>query len=446
MSPTIILVAGFAATILVGAVVLMMPPMTQSNKISFINALFTATSAVCVTGLIVVDTGSYFTLAGQWWILLLIQVGALGIFTFSTFFILILRGDMSLRGRMLIQETMTHFPYRNLFRLLRNILIFTFGTEAIGAVLLWLVFRARYSNARAGYVAIFHSVSAFCNAGFSPWVNSLEDYVGNAPVNITIMALIIAGGIGFTVVTDVGARVFRPKSDFRRLSLHSRLVLTTTAVLIVGGATLFWLLELNNDSYTSRPFFEQMLIAFFHSVSARTAGFNTIRVGGLANATLFLLIFLMFVGASPGSVGGGVKTTTFSIYFAVVLSYLRGKEHVEVFGRTIPPKIISKAIAAIAMSFLLVVVSMMLLEVFESVPTGAAAHFYFIDWLFEVVSAFGTVGLSTGVTPGLTTGSKIVIIATMFIGRLGPLALAISLLGRGTEQRYKYPEENVMIG
>ncbi len=446
MSPTIVLVASFAATILVGAVILKLPMMSVSRHIDFIDALFTATSAVCVTGLIVVDTGSYFTLTGQWVVLLLIQIGALGILTFSTFFVILLRGEASLRGRMLIQEAMTHFPYRNLFQLVRNILFFTFGAEAIGAVLLWLVFRARYGNAAAGYYSIFHAVSAFCNAGFSPWADSLMGYVDNASVNIIIMLLIIAGGLGFTVIIDIG-KLFLPREEgLRRLSLHSRLVLTTTCALIVGGAALFWLLERVDVAFTGRPFFEQILASFFHSVSARTAGFNTVNIGGLANATLFLLIFLMFVGASPGSVGGGVKTTTFSIYLIMVVSYLRGKQHVEVFGRTIPPRIISKAIATTAMAFALIIVSTYLVQVFETGRSGRVGPPYFMDWLFEVVSAFGTVGLSTGVTPTLNPAGKTVIIFTMFAGRIGPLGLVLSLFGREIEQRYKYPEENVMIG
>jgi trk system potassium uptake protein TrkH len=424
----------------------MIPGMTVEGGIRFIDALFTATSAVCVTGLVVVNTATYYTLGGQWVILLLIQIGALGIFTFSTFFVLLLRGDMSLRGRMLIQEIMTHFPYRNLFLLLRNIILFTFVAEFAGAVLLWMVFRIRYPGMYSTYLAIFHSISAFCNAGFSALPNGLEGYPGNPALNFTIMALIIAGGLGFTVVVDIGAKLFRRKPEYQRLSLHSRLVLVTTAILIVGGALFFWLFELNNPSFRIRPFFEQVLIAFFQSVTARTAGFNTVRIGDVTNAGLFLLIFLMFIGASPGSVGGGVKTTTFAIYVVLVISYLRGKQQVEIFGRSIPARITSKAVATIAMAFTLVIVSTILLEVFERSAIGGVAHWYFVDWLFEVVSAFGTVGLSTGVSSSLTTGGKIVIIATMFIGRLGPLGLALSLLGREAEQRYKYPEENVMIG
>jgi len=424
----------------------MLPVMVDEGRISLINALFTATSAVCVTGLVVVDTGTYFSPVGQWTILLLIQIGALGIFTFSTFFVLILRGDTSLRGRMLIQETMTHFPYRNLFRLVRNILLFTFVTEAIGAILLWLCFREYFSQTRSGYVAIFHSISAFCNAGFSILPSGLEDFSAHVPINLIVMSLIIVGGLGFTVLTDVVAILLPHKTKFRRLSLHSRVVLMSTIALIAGGAVLFWLFELNNPAFAGRPISQQILVSFFQSVTARTAGFNTISIAGVTNATLFLLIFLMFVGASPGSVGGGIKTTTFSIYLIMVISYLRGKQHVEIFGRTIPARIISKAVATTAMAFALIVGSTILLLVFESGNGGNFSHLFFIDWLFEVVSAFGTVGLSTGVTSYLSPGSKLVIIATMFIGRLGPLGLALSLLGRELEQRYKYPEENVMIG
>jgi trk system potassium uptake protein TrkH len=444
MSPTIGLVTGFAAAILVGTAVLMLPIMTAQRHISLIDALFTATSAVCVTGLTVVDTGTYFTLPGQWSILLMIQVGGLGIFTFSSFFVFLLRGDTSLRGRLLIQETMTHFPYHNLLQLLRNILFFTFATEAAGALLLWLVFRSQYSGTHSSFLAVFHSIAAFCNAGFSLWANNLEDYSANAPVCFIIMVLVIVGGLGFIVVTEIGEHLLRSRKEFRRTSIHTRLVLITTIALIVGGAVLFWLFELGDASFTSRPLPEQLLVSAFQSVTARTAGFNTVRMGNITNASLFLLICLMFIGASPGSVGGGVKTTTFSIVVIMVVSYLRGREQPEFNGRTIPGRITSKAIATIVISFALVVVSMTLVQVFES--AHGYTHFFFIDFLFEAVSAFGTVGLSTGVTPNLSCASKLVIVITMFCGRIGPLGLALSLLGRETEQRYKYPEENVMIG
>ncbi len=423
----------------------MLPVMSAGGRIGLIDAIFTATSAVCVTGLIVVDTGSHFSRAGQWVILILIQVGALGIFTFSTFFLLILKGETTLKGRLLIQETMTHFPYRNLLRLLRNILLFTFGTEALGALCLWLAFREDLGDATAVYFSIFHSVSAFCNAGFSLWSTSLEAYSGNMLVSLTIISLIILGGLGFTVVTDVGATMFSKRSGFRRLSLNSRVVLTTTIALIIAGALLFWHLERRNV-LASRPFTEQVLASVFQSVTARTAGFNTVPVLHLTSATLFILLCLMFIGASPGSVGGGVKTTTFAIYVAMIVSYLRGKENVEMFGRTIPAPITSKAIATVATSFGVVLVSALLIQFLEGQRTHPAEHTHFLDWLFEVVSAYGTVGLSTGETTGLGNGSKIVIIGTMFAGRVGPLGLVLSLFGHKTVQRFKYPEENVMIG
>jgi trk system potassium uptake protein TrkH len=438
-------VAGFAITILFGTVLLMLPGMTVEGGINLVNALFTATSAVCVTGLVVVDTGTYFTRAGQGIILLLIQIGGLGIFTFSTFFMLILRGKTTLRGHLLIQETMTHFPYRNLLRLLRNIIFFTFGAEALGALCLWIVFKTQFDGATAVYASVFHSVSAFCNAGFSLWATSFENYSGNIPVTVTIMTLIILGGLGFTVVTEVGTGIFRKSSESVHLSLNTRIVLATTLALIVGGALLFWLLERHNV-LASRPVSEQVLASVFQSVTARTAGFNTVRTAGLTSAALFVLIGLMFIGASPGSVGGGVKTTTFAVYVMMIYSYVRGKENVELFGRTIPHHITSKTLATIGTSIGLIMLSALLIQIIESLGKNPAEHTHFLDWLFEVVSAFGTVGLSTGETPGLKDASKLVIIATMFAGRVGPLGLALSLVGRESTQRYKYPEENVMIG
>lgn len=445
LSPSTILVAGFAATIAMGTALLMLPVMSVEGRLGLVDALFTATSAVCVTGLVVVDTGTHFTKTGQWIILLLIQVGGLGIFTFSTFFMLVLRGKTTLKGRLLIQETMTHFPYRNLLSLLRNILLFTFGAEMLGALCLWLALRERFTATTAAYFSIFHSVSAFCNAGFSLWANNLEDYCGNVPVTLTIMVLIVVGGLGFTVVTEVGGNLVRKRSEFSRLSLNSRVVLTTTLVLIVAGALLFWFLERPN-ALASMSHSEQALASVFQSVTARTAGFNTVRTSDLTSATLFVLIGLMFIGASPGSVGGGVKTTTFAIYVAMIVSYLRGKENVEMFGRTIPTQISSKAMATIATSFALVIVSALLIQILEGHRLDSPTHVHFLDWLFEVVSAYGTVGLSTGVTPALGKASKLVIIGTMFAGRVGPLGLALSLFGREAVQRFKYPEENVMIG
>ncbi len=444
-SPSTILISGFAITILIGTAVLMLPPMSSTGRLDLVDALFTATSAVCVTGLVVVDTGTHFTQAGQITVLSLIQIGALGIFTFSTFFALILGSKTSLRGRLIIQETMTQFPYRNLAILLRNIVLFTFGAEAVGAFLLWLGFKENMSGNSAVYFSIFHSVSAFCNAGFSLCSTSLEDYAGNATVSLTIMALIILGGLGFAVITELASRPLRWRSGFRRMSLNSRIVLMTTGALILVGAFLFWILERHNTLMSMSPS-DRVLVSFFHSVTARTAGFNTVPTSNLTSATLFVLIGLMFIGASPGSVGGGVKTTTFAIYVMMIVSYLKGRENVEVLGRTVPRQITSKAMVTIATSFGLVIVSALLLQIIEARGRALAEHTHFLDWLFEVVSAYGTVGLSTGVTAGLKDASKLVLVCTMFAGRVGPLGLVLSLFGREDTQRFKYPEENVMIG
>lgn len=445
LSPSTILVAGFAVTIAIGAVLLKLPGMSAGKDLGLVDALFTATSAVCITGLVVVDTGSHFTRLGQYVILALIQVGGLGIFTFSTFFMLILRGKTTVRGRLVIQETMTHFPYRNLARLLRNIMFFTFGAEALGAFFLWLSFREKLGAGEGAYFAVFHSVSAFCNAGFSLWPDSLERYSADLFACLTIMALIVLGGLGFAVVTEIAARPFAKRTGVGRLSLNSRVVLVTTATLIVVGALLFWLLERHN-TLGSAPFAERILVSVFQSVTARTAGFNTVPVAGLTSATLFVLIALMFIGASPGSVGGGVKTTTFAIYVMMIVAYVRGRENVELFGRTIPREVASKALATIGTSFAVVVVSALLIQIFEAPGGDPAGHAHFLDWMFEVVSAYGTVGLSTGVTPNMGTAGKLVIIGTMFAGRVGPLGMALSLFGRATARRFKYPEDNVMIG
>lgn len=442
-SPSVLLVAGFAVTILVGTVALLAPIMSADARLGLVDALFTATSAVCVTGLIVVDTGTHFSRAGEIVILLLVQIGGLGIFTFSTFFMLILTGETSLRSRMVIMETMTHFPYRNLFRLLRNIVMFTCGTEALGALSLWLALRGEYGDGEGLYLAVFHSVSAFCNAGFSLWPTSLEEYSHSVPVCVTMMILIVLGGLGFAVVSEVSGRLFGRRRGYRRVSLNTRIVLGTSATLICVGAIVFWLLEIGNVLNGRSPL-EHVLVPVFQSVTARTAGFNTVPIARCTSATLFVLIALMFIGASPGSVGGGVKTTTFTIYVAIILAHLRGRENPELYGRTIPKQVSSKALATVATAFALVLVATLLVLAIEGQSSVGSPQF--LDYLFEVVSAFGTVGLSTGVTSGLSTASKLVIIGTMFIGRVGPLGLALVLFGQETGQRYKYPEENVMIG
>lgn len=442
LAPARILVASFAGLILVGAGLLALPVSAQQEPIPFVDALFTATSAVCVTGLTVVDTGTRFSLFGQITIMILIQLGGLGVMTFSMFFVALLGGRLSLGGRDLLQEALSQRPMQNLRGLLRLVVVSTFAIEAAGAVLLSLRFMRDLPASQAIYHGVFHAVSAFCNAGFGLYRDNFISYQSDLTVNFTVTSLIILGGLGFIVIFELTQA---PKQRRRAFSLHTKLVLTTTGVLILAGTTLFLLLE-HQNAVQQLPGAAKVLAAYFQSVSARTAGFNTVDIGALTEATLFALIFLMFIGASPGSCGGGIKTTTFAALMALIRARFRNQDEVQLFHRTLPGETISKAVSVAFFSFLPVVFFSLLLLVTEGGgQSQRTTHGLFLAVLFEATSAFGTVGLSTGITPGLTVTGKILITILMFIGRLGPMTVAIAVSGE-EKQRFKYAQENILIG
>ncbi len=442
LRPARILLASFAGLILLGAAVLALPLAAQEAPVPFVDALFTATSAVCVTGLTVVDTGTTFSPFGQIVIVILIQLGGLGVMTFSMFFVALLGGRLSFGGRDLLQETLSQRPIQNLRGLLKLVVASTFMIEAAGAVVLSLRFMQNLPSSTAIYHGIFHAVSAFCNAGFGLYRDNLVSYQADLAVNFTITTLIILGGLGFIVIFELTQA---PKQRRRAFSLHTKLVLTTTGILILAGTALFMLLEHYNGEL-QLPWARKTLAAYFHSVSARTAGFNTVDIGALTDATLFMLIFLMFVGASPGSCGGGIKTTTFATLVALIRSRFRNQEEVQLFYRTLPNETISKAVSVAFFSFLPIVLFSLILLVTEG---GGHSHHatrgLFLEVLFESTSAFGTVGLSTGITPSLTVTGKILITLLMFIGRLGPMTVAIAVSGE-KKYRFKYAQENILIG
>ena len=418
-----------------GTILLDLPVASSTGKsIGFINALFTSTSATCVTGLIVLDTGKDFSTFGQLVILILLQCGGLGIMTMSTMFAFLVGKRISLRQRLIMQESLNQFSIGGLVRLAKYILIFTAVIEIVGATILFFYWQKIYSPLQALYLAVFHSISAFCNAGFSLFSDSIMRYKGNLVINLTFIVLIILGGIGFLVLLEL----FQYGKN-GTLSLHAKFALKISLILILIGFIVIFFIESNNPSTLGNLSFpEKIYGSIFQSVTARTAGFNTIHIGSMQNATLFLIIILMFIGASPSSTGGGVKTTTFGLLLLYVWSSLKGKEEIQVFKRRISRDIIPKVLSVITLSLSLVITITILLSYVEREN--------FIKVLFEVVSAFGTVGLSTGITSSLSIAGKIIIIITMFTGRIGPLGLALSLIQKREPEIIRYPEEKIMVG
>jgi len=442
LSPQRIFIFGFAVVILIGTVLLWLPFATDRGHISFVDALFTSASAVCVTGLTVVDIGKDLSFTGQIVTLFLLQIGGLGIITFSVVLFALMGRSISFRGREIIQSTFLHTPRRDLFAVVRRVLTLTFAIETVGTLLLFIRFSRDFSYGQAFYQAVYHAVSAFNNCGYSLFSNNLMDYQGDVLVNVTIMGLIVLGGIGFIVQYEIIARL---RGFQKRLSVHTRIVLLMTSVLILSGAALFYLFELNHI-IKDTPVKTQILTSFFQSVVPRTAGFNTVDIGQLTNATILLMMLLMFIGASPGSTGGGIKTTSFALLLLMIWNRLKGQGEVSVFNRTIPGEILTRTIAIIFASAISVVLITSLLLIFggeSAVPPGNSRHF-FVEYLFETVSAFGTVGLSMGITAKMNDVQKLAIILMMFAGRIGPLTLAFSWYA--SKRGLTYAEESVMVG
>lgn len=440
--PELAIVLSFAGLIAAGTVLLSLPvSWGEGRSIDIIDALFTATSAVCVTGLITLDTARAWSHFGQGVILGLIQLGGLGILTFSTFFLVLFRGSIPLSQRSLI--TRTHGKLTNVAvkGLLFRIVSYALVIELAGGVIL-AAFFAKESGWRSGiWQGAFHAVSAFCNAGFSLFSNNLEDYPASWVVNLTVIGLIFLGGIGFLVITDVEAWIRRR----RRLSLHSKVVLVTSGVLIVAGAVGFYAFEARNV-LADRPAAEQFLISLFQAVTPRTAGFNTVSYSSLTNPALMMTLILMFIGGSPGSTAGGVKTSTAAILLGILLARARALRHATLFRRSIPEKLVGEAIAIVLLSVLVVMTATFILqwtELRDLAHPGIRGDFLSLN--FEAVSAFGTVGLSMGETFGLRPGSKLILVALMFIGRLGPLTVALAL-SRRRRVDYQYAEESVLVG
>jgi trk system potassium uptake protein TrkH len=432
-----ILALSFLFVIIVGTGFLLLPRATASVEgISFINALFTASSATCVTGLIVVDTGTYFSRFGQIVIMILIQIGGLGLMTTTAFFSLILGRSMSVKESVLMSEVLSSRTLARISHLIISILILTLIFEALGVMAFYFSWTGvdRFEHGSVFYYSLFHSISAFCNAGFSLFRNSFENYKGNLSHNLTLTSLIIIGGLGFTVIMNLFRfAIFKRE----RLSLQTKLVLTMTITLLVLGTLLIMLSEWNN-SLKEFPFLTKIMASYFQSVTTRTAGFNTINTSSLTSACYFLMMILMFIGASPGSTGGGIKTSTLGVILGSIWSVLKGRESVEIFKRRIPKDVVDNALVVIIMALILTATSGFILLLTQE---GKPVHI-----LFELFSAYGTVGLSAGITPDLTLLGKAIIIITMFVGRIGPLTLVLAIGQRKKTADYEYPDEGIMIG
>jgi trk system potassium uptake protein len=438
LDPPKVLVTGFAVIIFIGAMLLMLPVATNDGKgLPFLDALFTATSATCVTGLVVVDTGTTFTLFGQLVILALIQVGGLGFMTFATMFAFLLGKRISLQERLLLREAMNNLTLEGIVRLVKRVLIFTVIIEGIGGLVLAIRFAFDMPPLKAFYFGMFHAISNFNNAGFDLMgdFRSLTGYVEDPVVTLVVCALIILGGIGFIVINEV-----YEYRQTHRFSLHTKVVAVTSGLLLAFGTLLIFLFELHNPK-TLGPLspLGKFLASFYQAVTPRTAGSNTLSIPDLTQPTLFLIIFLMFVGASPGSTGGGIKTTTFATLLGAVWSQIRGKEDVVFFKKRIMYDTIYKSLTVTISGLFIVMFVTMLLTITEKGKD-------FLMILFEATSAFGTVGLSMGLTPELSPFGKVLIIFTMFAGRVGPLTIAYAVTLHRKPDPFRYPKGKIMIG
>lgn len=436
--PVQILALGFALVILVGSILLTLPIASNSGmRTNYIDALFTATSAVCVTGLVTLDTGTYWSYFGKTVIICLIQIGGLGFMSFATLIALILGKKITLQERLVMQEAMNTFSLQGLVRMARYILIFTFSIEAIGAVLLSIRFIPDYGIAKGIYFSAFHSISAFCNAGFDLIgdFRSLTPYAESGIIMLTIGFLIAIGGLGFSVWYEL----FNFRKT-KRLSLHSKFVLAVTGILIFGGAIFMFLFEAGNPA-TIAPMSVKgkFLSSLFASITPRTAGFNSISTTDMSPAGRFLTIIFMFVGGSPGSTAGGMKTATAGVLIMTIISVIRGREETEIFERRISKDIVYKSLTIAVISITLVIAVSMILSITE---VGASLEYI----IYEATSAFGTVGLTLGLTTKLTTIGKLVIAFTMFCGRVGPLTIALAVARNCSGNTIRYPEDKILVG
>jgi trk system potassium uptake protein TrkH len=444
--PARTVILSFILVIVTGTILLMMPFTTPDGLgLSFVDSLFTATSAVCVTGLIVVDTATAFTIWGKLIILLLIQIGGLGIMILSFFMAFILRRSLTVEDKFLISYMTSEKDMRNLGRSIKNIINITLIIEGVGAVLLFLGFRTTLgTNLQTLFTSVFHAISAFCNAGFSVFSDSLEGFQSNVLINLTIVVLIILGGLSFVVIMNLKGwlaagipNLFgRKGSSAKALNINTRVVLLGTGTLLGLGTLLIYALE--RYSLVGLDLKTQYLSAFFQSVTTRTAGFNTMPMSGLRIPTYLLMMIFMFIGGASGSTAGGVKINSLALFLAYVNSLLKEKREVTLFNYAVSKDLVLRALLILLFGLVSVLVGMLILSITESAP--------FIHICFETVSAFGTVGLSAGITPALSIVGKYVIILLMFIGRIGPLTLLAAAAQRLKQVQIEYPTGEVLVG
>jgi trk system potassium uptake protein len=434
--PAHILILGFMTLIIIGTSLFMIPAATKDrHHLSLIDALFEATSAVCVTGLAVVDTGTTFTLFGQIVLLALIQVGGWGFMTSGVLMFIAMGRRIGFKQRMLLQESMNTFSLKGIIQLLKRVIVITLTVEAIGASVLAARWSQEMSVGKAIYYGIFHSISAFNNAGFGLEPDSLMKWVGDPVVNIVITGLFIVGGIGFFVIADL-----LEKKKFTRVSLHTKIVVTFTLLLNVVSTLLIFALEFNNpETLGSLSTSDKWWAAYFQGVVTRTAGFNSIDISQMTLSSLVLMMGLMFIGAAPGSTGGGIKVTTFAVLILTLGAVISNKEEINLFRRRIPSSLVFRSLAIAVSGMIFIFVIFFLLTITER---GAEMHLI----AFETVSAFGTVGMSAGLTADLSPWGKILITIMMFIGRVGPLTMAFALAIHTKKANLRYAEEKILIG
>lgn len=435
LNPPLVLTIGFGTLIFIGSLLLNLSIFTKSGEsIGYVNALFTAGSASCVTGLVIENTAEFWNTGGHVVILILIQIGGLGIMTLATILPMIMRKRIGLTSRQIIKESFNVDSLGGMVRLLRYVLAFTFSVELIGAIILSTRFIPIYGMKKGIWFSVFHSISAFCNAGFDITGDSIMPFKNDFLINIVLMSLIIIGGLGFQVTSEL-----INKRSWKKLSVQGKLVLYMTGILVIGGAILIFLIEFDNPATMGNENFSGKVIeSFFQSVTTRTAGFNSIDMGGMREATAFLFILLMFIGGASGSTAGGLKTTTFGILFSSMISTIQGEEDVVIFNKQITAETIKKALALVMISILIVMGLSFILTITET--------FSFLDIFFEVVSGFATVGLTRGITPNLSTIGKLILTFTMYLGRIGPLTMAFAFGRKKEKSRLKYPEANISVG
>ncbi len=455
LTPSQIIVLGYLIVLFIGACLLNLPiASVDGNSIGFIDALFTATSCLCVTGLVVVTTVSYWTLFGKIVIIMLIQIGGIGFMTLLSNFLVLFGKKITLRERLIIRDSFNQSSLEGMVRLVKDVAVGTLIVEGVAAIILCFVFVPDFGWAKGIWFGVFHAISGFCNAGFDIIGNdSLKPYVSNVSVNVVIMLLITLGGLGFAVWLDilktfklVKEKNFSWNNSSHRLSLHSKIVLSLSGMLILIGAVFFFCAEYKNpDTLGPLDLGTKILASFFQSVTLRTAGYYSIDQHGMGYASKFMSIILMFIGGSPGGTAGGIKTVTLSVIMIVVYSVITGRNSVQAFKKNIPIEILQKALTVVMINLFVIIVATIILTFTEK---NMAFDFEFIDLLFETTSATGTVGLTLGITPYLSPVGKIVICIAMFVGRVGTITFAMALAVRqnAVKSIINYPEEKVIVG